>query len=509
MLYRNRVLAGCRHRRRVRQVSVSHRQLSSAIDCISTVSSGETDLKKSIADCVSLLQSRSAHPPSFAFVQTANHSWADHSTFNIPQDWVVIGCTSAGMWSTPTVYTRVPFTQSVPTLTMTGVWLGEGMQARPFYNTDTSLPNLDLSDKELGQLLAGQEDVAFLTMSHPLFEGTIELQDRLETVFPESPSAGIVAGTHGSEVFLLNTKTLSSTRGEVTSHAVRNEGVVGIAVTGPGISLDDFVQLTTESFSTMQCAGFYSCEKFSSSVFVPSALKIGDQPTPVLPWETETGGDAPASADGAEHDAEHAADGAQSLHSMGLFRLGAPIFPGSIVSCRILEPRYRLMIKRATEELSNGEAPQPFGIISGAGVGAVGTMVHVENVTQVLADGRSVLQLRGLRRFRVESEAVAEGTFGLSVAQVSFFSDDGDDDGDYGDVQGVSALWGEGAHLQRTLGAQTERRKAGDKASGDMASDIASGGISTVADDEDVEKQLLGGATPEEKMSVLELMAQV
>ena len=73
----------------------------------------------------------------------------------------------------------------------------------------------------------------------------------------------------------------------------------------------------------------------------------------------------------------------------------------------------------------------------------------------------------------------------------------------------MSALWGEGAHLQRTLGAQTERRKAGDKASGDMASDIASGGISTVADDEDVEKQLLGGATPEEKMSVLELMAQV
>jgi hypothetical protein len=367
----------------------------------------------------------------------------------------------------------------------------------------------DLSDQELGQLLATQ-DIAFLTVAHPSFQETLELQERLTTMFPESPSSGIVAGAHDDgKAYLLNTKTLSSTRGQVSTHAVKHEGVVGIALTGASIGLDDFEELTTSCLSTMQSNGLYCCGKLGSSIFVPKSLSIGEQPPPDILWEADA--DATAAGAGAENEQP-------PTHSMSLFRLGAPVFPGSVMGCQIFEPRYRLMIKRATEAGADGTAPQPFGVCVHAGVGAVGTMMHVDKVAQISRDGKSALQLKGLRRFRVVREQVAEGTFGLSVAQVTFFDDDegdddeGDDDcggeggrGDIGGGDGAAA----GTQLQRTLDAQQRRRE---KEGRGAMKEGESGGAKKGADEDETviaDQMLFGAASAMDKMSSLELMTQV
>lgn len=89
-------------------------------------------------------------------------------------------------------------------------------------------------------------------------------------------------------------------------------------------------------------------------------------------------------------------------------------FPGCPTFLRVFEPRYRLMIRRAME------GNRQFGMVTynrhGVAQGelgntqflAYGVMLRIENL-QMLADGQSIVETRGLYRFRVKQHGVLDG----------------------------------------------------------------------------------------------------
>ena len=90
---------------------------------------------------------------------------------------------------------------------------------------------------------------------------------------------------------------------------------------------------------------------------------------------------------------------------MPIFPLGVVLFPGMPLPLHILEPRYRLMIRRCLEndrifgvaQIIGGEEAQ-----TKARPAAIGTAAEILEVAP-LADGRMNLQTLGTRRFRILS----------------------------------------------------------------------------------------------------------
>lgn len=96
---------------------------------------------------------------------------------------------------------------------------------------------------------------------------------------------------------------------------------------------------------------------------------------------------------------------ARSLAAMELplFPLHAVLFPGRPLPLHVFENRYRVMLRHCLD------GDHRFGVVairSGSEVGEVpevfdiGTVAEIESVT-TLADGRSDLTVRGVRRFRI------------------------------------------------------------------------------------------------------------
>lgn len=106
--------------------------------------------------------------------------------------------------------------------------------------------------------------------------------------------------------------------------------------------------------------------------------------------------------------------------AVGMGELDTPLFvctlgfPGCPTFLQIFEPRYRLMIRRVLE------GNRQFGIlmynrhgVAQANLGNVqfmeyGTLLRIENV-QFLADGRSIIETKGVSRFRVKAHDQLDG----------------------------------------------------------------------------------------------------
>jgi uncharacterized protein len=110
-----------------------------------------------------------------------------------------------------------------------------------------------------------------------------------------------------------------------------------------------------------------------------------------------------------------------------LFPLDNVLFPDMLMPLHIFEPRYRLLMKRSLEQKA------PFGIVliqegEEVGPGAVphriGTLAEI--VTHApLPDGRSVVTVRGARRFAID-EVIADVEPYL-VGRVSYLDDEPED----------------------------------------------------------------------------------
>jgi ATP-dependent Lon protease len=90
-----------------------------------------------------------------------------------------------------------------------------------------------------------------------------------------------------------------------------------------------------------------------------------------------------------------------------LFPLPIVLFPGTLIPLHIFEPRYRDMVADVLE------TDRRFGLIYHdpdrqgpflSEEGRVGTVARIRR-HQPLPDGRSLILVRGLERFRIESEA--------------------------------------------------------------------------------------------------------
>ena len=90
-------------------------------------------------------------------------------------------------------------------------------------------------------------------------------------------------------------------------------------------------------------------------------------------------------------------------------------YPGMPTFLHVFEPRYRLMIRRAMESggrrfgmvLHNARGT-PQGALGRAPFMQYGTLLYIENI-QLLPDGRSIIETRGLHRFRVLDHGVLDG----------------------------------------------------------------------------------------------------
>ena len=89
-------------------------------------------------------------------------------------------------------------------------------------------------------------------------------------------------------------------------------------------------------------------------------------------------------------------------------------YPEMPTFLHIFEPRYRLMIRRAMETdrkfgmiTYNGRA-EPQGELGSTQFMQYGTLLHIENM-QLLPDGRSLIETRGVHRFRVLEHDLLDG----------------------------------------------------------------------------------------------------
>ncbi len=92
---------------------------------------------------------------------------------------------------------------------------------------------------------------------------------------------------------------------------------------------------------------------------------------------------------------------------LALFPLDSVLFPDMLMPLHIFEPRYRLLVQRAIDQST------PFGIVlicEGEEVGPPAIPHRVGTLAEIVAhaalpDGRSLITVRGGRRFAVESVA--------------------------------------------------------------------------------------------------------
>ena len=90
-------------------------------------------------------------------------------------------------------------------------------------------------------------------------------------------------------------------------------------------------------------------------------------------------------------------------------------YPGMPMFLHIFEPRYRLMIRRAMESgdrkfgmvLYNSRS-EPQGELGSTQFMQYGILLHVEHI-QLLPDGRSIIETRGVSRFRVMEHGMLDG----------------------------------------------------------------------------------------------------
>ena len=119
---------------------------------------------------------------------------------------------------------------------------------------------------------------------------------------------------------------------------------------------------------------------------------------------------------------------ASELVSLPLFLLQSALLPGAAMALRVFEPRYLELLRECSRTNST------FGvclILDGEEVGAPatpaawGVEAKIEDF-DVGADGMLRLNLRGARRFRIDSLAVRDN--GLVVGQVEWQEGDPDDE---------------------------------------------------------------------------------
>ncbi|KAL9054014.1 MAG: hypothetical protein Q9162_004420 [Coniocarpon cinnabarinum] len=102
-------------------------------------------------------------------------------------------------------------------------------------------------------------------------------------------------------------------------------------------------------------------------------------------------------------------------------------FPGLPTWLHIFEPRYRLMLRRAIE--TNGQfgmmtynrAGEPQGGLGRVHFMEVGTMLQIERY-QMLPDGRSIVECKGLHRFRVRAHGMLDGYIIGNVGKIDDIS---------------------------------------------------------------------------------------
>jgi Lon protease-like protein len=119
---------------------------------------------------------------------------------------------------------------------------------------------------------------------------------------------------------------------------------------------------------------------------------------------------------------EHHLENVQNETCMPLFPLNAVVFPGTRFPMHIFEPRYRLMIRRCMA------GAKIFGLINirrdSSGTSwvpyDVGCTLEITKIT-MLVDGRSYIETRGTRRFRILEKREQDG---YMVGKVQWIDED-------------------------------------------------------------------------------------
>jgi len=90
-------------------------------------------------------------------------------------------------------------------------------------------------------------------------------------------------------------------------------------------------------------------------------------------------------------------------------------FPSMPTFLHIFEPRYRLMIRRSIENGSRrfgimmyNHSRRPQGSLGNVQFMQYGTLLHIQNV-EIFPDGRSLIETRGLSRFRILDASMVDG----------------------------------------------------------------------------------------------------
>jgi len=107
-------------------------------------------------------------------------------------------------------------------------------------------------------------------------------------------------------------------------------------------------------------------------------------------------------------------------------------YPGMPTFLHIFEPRYRLMIRRAVENgnrkfgmMMYNRRGLPQGELGVTPFMLYGTLLHIIGV-EMLSDGRSLIETRGVARFRVKEWAVVDGYIVGNIARLQdlFFTEE-------------------------------------------------------------------------------------
>ncbi len=112
---------------------------------------------------------------------------------------------------------------------------------------------------------------------------------------------------------------------------------------------------------------------------------------------------------------------AATQEDVGDGNINVPLFPCTLsypempTFLHIFEPRYRLMIRRAVESggrkfgmMMYNRRGRPQGALGPSHFVQYGTLLHIQNV-EVFPDGRSVIETRGVSRFKVLETAMRDG----------------------------------------------------------------------------------------------------
>lgn len=99
------------------------------------------------------------------------------------------------------------------------------------------------------------------------------------------------------------------------------------------------------------------------------------------------------------------------MNKLGLFPLGAVLFPGSELPIHVFEPRYRKLIVQSVQDST------PFGInqISTDKFYEIGCSVQVAKVLHTYEDGKIDLIVRGLKRYIVRDIIESDNSFWVGV----------------------------------------------------------------------------------------------